>query len=190
MTGKSFALITSLIFSLAVFAEENCVNCPNRKVDGIFMPANFAKIASVVNKAELPTDFDSKVNSRCVQYQNMPPQDTLFMAKEIAESKYPFAEVIKYPNCRPMQIGAGHKITMLQLLVEQPIDRFQSLETMYMFCVKKLKKEHIFIDVVFALNTDEMKPLDSIVYADLSSPRTRTESLNNIKDFVCARGGV
>lgn len=190
MTGKSFALITFFILSLSLFAEDNCVNCPTRKVDGMPTPANIATIASVVNKAELPKDFDSKVNAWCSQYETMPPQDTLFLAKEIEASKYPFAEVIKHPNCKPMQIGGGNKITMLQLSVEQPIDRFQSLETMYKFCVKKLKNEQIFVDAVNALNTDGMTLLDYVVYVDSNSPGTRTESLNKIRDFVCAHGGV
>lgn len=189
MTGKSFALITSLILSLNLFAEENCVNCPTRKVDGMPTPANIATIASVVSK-NLPADFDSKVSSWCVQYQNMPPQDTLFLAKEIEASKYPFEEVIKHPNCKPEYIGANHKITMLQLSVEKSIDRFQSLETMYKFCVKKLKNEQIFIDAINALNTDGMTLLDYIVWVDSNSAGVKTESLKKVKEFVCARGGV
>lgn len=190
MTGKSLALILSTLISFHLFAEENCVHCPKRKVDGMPTPANIATIASVVNKAELPADFDSKVNAWCSDYKNMPPQDTLFLAKEIEASKYPFAEVIKHPNCEPSKIGGKNKITMLQLSVEQPIDRFQSLETMYKFCVKKLKNEKIFIDAVNALNTAGMTLLDYIEFVVGNGGSVLKESLDKIKNFVCAHGGV
>ncbi len=190
MIGKSLTLILSTLISFHSFAEENCVHCPKRAVDDMPTPANIAKIVSVMNKAELPKDFDSKVGAWCMKYQSMPPQDTLFLAKEIEASKYPFAEVIKHPNCQPSKIGGNKKITMLQLSVEQPIDRLQSLETMYKFCVKKLKNEQIFIDAVNALNTAGMTLLDYIEFVVGNGGSVLKESLDKVKSFVCSKGGV
>lgn len=143
-----------------------------------------------VAKKPRPADFDSKVNAWCSEYKTMPPQDTLFLAKEIAASAYDFAEVIKHPNCQPDKIGGKKKITMLQISVEKPIDRFQSLETMYKFCVKKLKNEQIFIDAVNALNTAGMTLLDYIEFVVGNGNQHMRESLDKIKDFVCSKGGV
>ncbi|GAB4020715.1 MAG: hypothetical protein Fur0010_23600 [Bdellovibrio sp.] len=184
-------VIFSLLFLHSLYAEENCVNCPSRKVEGMPTPANIATIASAVNKSTTKDeDFDHKVRVWCMKYNNMPPQDTLFLAKEIEASGYSFADVLKNPVCDPSQIGGNNRITMLQHSVEKPIDRFQSLETMYKYCVKKLKNEQIFVDAINALNTAGMSLLDYTIWVENQNGPHMTETLNRIRNFVCSKGGV
>lgn len=184
-------VIFSLIFSLNLFADDNCVNCPTRKVDGMPTPANIATIASAVNKSTTKdANFDSKVRLWCLKYSNNLPEETGTLAIEITASGYSFADVLKNPVCDPLEIGGNNRITMLQHSVEKPIDRFQSLETMYNYCKKRLKNEQIFVDAVNALNTAGMSLLDYTIWVEKQNGPHMTETLNRIRNFVCSKGGV
>ncbi|PIP96548.1 MAG: hypothetical protein COW00_10020 [Bdellovibrio sp. CG12_big_fil_rev_8_21_14_0_65_39_13] len=195
MTRKLVAFIVSFLIFGSAFAEDNCINCPKRKVDGLPTPANMESIASLASKAadNKDADFDSDTRVFCLKYENMSSNQTYNYAKEIDASPYPINTILQNPACMPRKIGGDNRITIMQLTVESPFSRLEHMEKMYNYIMKKHKKESIFTDAVNALNTDGMTMLDYIYFVLNNGNFTTQEGkdqVNKIRSFVCGHGGV
>ena len=137
--------------------------------------------------------LDARTEGYCLEYETMDTSHTLSYAREIDKSEYKLRDVLTQPVCEPRKIGAHNKITIMQLTVEDPFTRFDHMQTMYKYIIKKRKDESIWLDAVNALNTDGMTMLDYIHFVlgngNFTSDEARAQ-VGKVRQFVCEHGGV
>jgi len=194
MTGKWVAFIVSFLIFGSALAEDNCINCPKRKVEGLPTPANMETIATLASKAVNKDAALYKATTKfCMQYETISSNQIYNYAKEIDASPYSIETILQNPACDPRKIGGDNKITIMQLTVESPFSRLEHMEKMHNYIMKKHKKESIFIDAVNAHNTDGMTMLDYIHFvlnAGEFTSQDGRDQIEKIRTFVCSHGGI
>ena len=139
------------------------------------------------------SEIEKFVFGKCLQFVTIESSDALFLAKEIDASPFSLDAVLQTPYCEPRKIGANHKITMLQLTVEDPYSRLGHMELMYKYIVKKHKNEQIWFNAINATNTAGMTMLDYMHFVlgngNFTSEEARAQ-VGKVRQFVCEHGGV
>ena len=139
------------------------------------------------------TTLENYTMAQCMQYEMSDSSGTYALLKELHASIHGIDRILQAPACEPRKIGAHHKITMLQLTVEDPFSRYGNMEMMYKYIKKRVKNEQVWLNAINSTNTDGMTMLDYIHFVlgngNFTSDEARTQ-MGKVRQFVCEHGGV
>jgi hypothetical protein len=190
-----FSIILCLLIVVSANAEDTCVTCPKKDVEGIpKVPMNgLEKVAMAVGQTEKPIlPFESYMDLYCLKYTQISRNELNQMIRDIKETPYNIDDYFLKAKCEP-QKAAGVKMTMLQLTAEAPCTRAEYPQIIYKYYTVKRQEPKLWLEVLNSKNTKGETYLDYIellVQNNEYSTKDGKECISQLVQFACKTGGV